>query len=129
MANTFHDTERLSLNSEQKLREHFSDSANGPFAAMVLAAGIGSSIFGMAVVLASASPTVKNFLNWWNPAGPLVGKTSFGVLAWLFSWAILHFLWRERELPLKKVWVCSLILISIGFVLTFPPAFEWFEKH
>jgi hypothetical protein len=33
--------------------------------------------------LAEASPAVKNLLNWWNPVGPLSGKTGVAVAVWL----------------------------------------------
>jgi hypothetical protein len=102
---------------------------NGPFAAATLAAGIGCALYGAAVLAASASPAFKNLMNWWNPAGPLVGKTSVGVIAWLVAWGLLHFIWRSREVQLSKVWKISLVLLAIGFALTFPPVFEAFEAH
>lgn len=102
---------------------------SGPGAAIVLSAGIGSAVYGLAVVGASASPSIQQALNWWAPGGPLVGKTSVGVIAWLASWLVLHLLWRRKELPFGKVWAVALTLIVLGFVLTFPPVFEAFAKH
>jgi hypothetical protein len=73
------------------------------------------------------SEGLKNALNWWNPAGPLTGKTIVGVLAWLISWAILHFLWKDKEVDFNKTFIITLVLIGLGFIFTFPPVFEAFE--
>jgi hypothetical protein len=102
---------------------------NGPAAATVLAAGVGSAVFGITVVLAVVSVSVKDWLNWWAPAGPLVGKSSVGVLAWLVAWSILCLLWRKREVNFGRVWMIALALIALGFLLTFPPVFESFASH
>lgn len=102
---------------------------SGTGAAIVLSAGIGSAVYGLAVVGASASPSLQQALNWWAPGGPLVGKTSVGVIAWLASWLVLHLAWRRKEVPFRTVWILALALIGLGFLLTFPPVFEAFAKH
>jgi len=74
------------------------------------------------------SEGLNNLLNWWDPAGPLAGKTGIGVATWLISWRILHSLWRgTREVSFGKVFAATLILVCLGFILTFPPVFEAFE--
>ncbi|MBI4612667.1 MAG: hypothetical protein HY720_03565 [Planctomycetes bacterium] len=102
---------------------------NGPAAAIVLSAGIGSATLGIAVVLSTASESVKNLLNWWNPTGPLAGKTSVGVIAWIVSWAILHSVWRRREVAFRRLWIVAAALVALGFAGTFPPIFEAFAPH
>jgi len=102
---------------------------NGPAAAVLLSASVGVFITGLATVLAAASPFIKNALNWWNPAGPLSGKTGAGVIASLLSWALLHLWLRRRETSLRLVWVFSLLGIILGFLMTFPPIFKAFESH
>lgn len=107
-----------------------SPKPGGAGAAVTFSAAIGVFALGLATVLATASPAVKNALNWWNPAGPLAGKSGVGVLAWLVSWPIFHALWSGKEVRFQKVWILSLILLALGFVMTFPPVFEAFEpKH
>lgn len=103
---------------------------SGPALAAVLSAGIGCAVTGVATVLASAFAQIKNLMNWWDPAGPLTGKTGVGVIAWLVTWGIFHLMWRERE-PIAKrpVILAAVVLVLIGFVLTFPPVFEAFEPH
>ena len=51
---------------------------SGPAMAVVLSASLGVFVTGLATLLASASPGVKAALNWWDPAGPLTGKTGAG---------------------------------------------------
>jgi hypothetical protein len=104
------------------------DSAkpNGPAAAGTLAAGVGCAVIGIAIILATASPSVKNALTWSDPVGPLSGKTGVGVIAWVLCWIILHFAWKTREVSLSKVLMVSYILFAIGFLGTFPTVFEAF---
>jgi hypothetical protein len=95
--------------------------------AAFVSSGIGCFVIGLMTTGAVLSEGLKNSLNWWNPAGPLTGKTIVGVLAWLISWAILHFVWKDKEVDFNKTFILTLILIGLGFVLTFPPVFEAFE--
>jgi hypothetical protein len=46
------------------------------------------------------------------------------VIAFVISCGILHYLWRHRELPFERILIVSLVLVGIGFFLTFPPVFE-----
>lgn len=102
---------------------------NGPAAAVILAAGVGILLMGLATVLATAIPSVKNALNWYNPAGPLSGKTGAGILAWLAAWGFSHFLWRRKEVPFSRMWWVSFLLALLGSVMLFPPVFEAFAGH
>src|SRR4051812_37189182 len=55
---------------------------NGPAAAAFLACGVGSAVLGLAIVLVEASPGhVKSWLNFYDPVGPLSGKTIVAVVA------------------------------------------------
>ena len=101
-------------------------TSNGSAAAAVLAAGIGSAMLGLIVVLSEASGTLADALNFYNPVGPLSGKTAVPIFVWLVSWAILHELWKERELDLGKVGGVSLVLVALGLLGTFPPFFDLF---
>ncbi len=99
----------------------------GPAAAAILSGSIGIAVFGLMTTGAVLSEGLKNFLNWYNPSGPLVGKAGIGILAWLISWAILHNMWKEKDVALPKVVTWSAVLILVGLALTFPPIFEAFE--
>lgn len=100
---------------------------NGAAAAAVLAAGIGSFVLGLFTTLAAASEGIKELLNWYGPAGPLSGKSSLAVIAWLVAWGILHVRWKDREVNFDRIFVITLVLIGLGLLLTFPPVFEAFE--
>ncbi|MCG3210262.1 MAG: hypothetical protein FOGNACKC_03893 [Anaerolineae bacterium] len=100
--------------------------ATGVASAAFLSGGIGVLVIGLMVTGAEMSEGLKNALNWWNPAGPLVGKTLVGILAWLISWGVLHAAWKDKETDFGKTFTISLILIGLGFLLTFPPIFEIF---
>jgi len=95
--------------------------------AAFVSSGIGCLVIGLMTTGAVLSEGLKNALNWWNPAGPLTGKTLVGVLAWLISWAILHFVWKDKAVDFNKTFIITLVLIGLGFILTFPPVFEAFE--
>ncbi|MBE2199143.1 MAG: hypothetical protein IAE79_11065 [Anaerolinea sp.] len=99
----------------------------GAAAAAFIAGGIGALTLGLMTTGAVISEGLSNFLNWWNPAGPLTGKTGISILAWLISWAILNHLWKDKDADLAKAFTITLILIGLGFVMTFPPVFEAFE--
>jgi hypothetical protein len=55
------------------------------------------------VVLSEGSEALAQALNFYNPVGPLSGKTGVTILAWLIAWAVLHGSWKARHLDLGKV--------------------------
>lgn len=98
-----------------------------PAAAAMIAGGIGTLFVGLMTTGAVLSEGLKNMLNWWDPAGPLTGKTGIGILAWLVSWFLLNTIWKGKDYDLKKAFTITLTLIVLGLLLTFPPIFEAFE--
>ena len=70
---------------------------NGPAAAAILAAGIGSFAFGLAVCLSQAVKAVANFFTFSVAVGPLAGKTTSSIVVWLVSWIILGLMWKNRQ--------------------------------
>jgi hypothetical protein len=101
--------------------------ATGVAAAAMVAGGIGTFVIGLMTTGAVISEGLRNALNLWNPAGPLSGKTTVGVLAWLISWFILNRLWHDEDRSLQQAFTITLVLIGLGLILTFPPVFESFE--
>ena len=105
---------------------------NGPVAAAFVAAGVGSLVLGLMVTLAEMSADVRTFLDFsknyglGSGVGPLSGKVAIAVVAYIVSWIVLHFLWRGKELPFRTWFVTALVLVAIGFALTFPPIFLLF---
>lgn len=99
----------------------------GSISAAIISSGIGSMFIGFMTTGAVLSSGLKDFLNLWNPAGPLTGKTTMGVIAWLVSWFILNSIMKNKEYDLGKAFKITMILLGIGVVFTFPLVFEAFE--
>jgi hypothetical protein len=108
---------------------------NGPAAAAILAAGIGSFVLGLNVTLVEAFPAAQGQTAWWdfsklygigNGVGPLSGKVIVALVAYFGSWVVLGFLWRRSEVNFTRVFAVAVVLIALGFALTFPPIFEVF---
>lgn len=102
------------------------DPTNGPAAAALLAAGIGSLALGLFVILSEAIKSVNKALNFYDPVGPLSGKTIIAILVWLLAWIILHISWKNKQVNFPGVFTASLILIIVGLLGTFPPFFDLF---
>ena len=99
---------------------------NGPVAAALIAGGIGSLTLGLMTVLATASVAIKNALAWSKPVGPLTGKALLGVLAFVISWVILHFILRGKNVNFARAAAVALILLAISLVFTFPTFYDLF---
>lgn len=99
---------------------------NGPAAAALLAGGIATVIYGIIIVLSEGVPAFGAALNWYNPAGPLSGKTTVAVIIWLILWAILGNQWKDRDVDFQRISTTALILLVVGFLLTIPPVFDFF---
>jgi hypothetical protein len=102
---------------------------NGPVMAALIAGGLGSATIGLMTVLAEASPSINDALNWWNPAGPLTGKTLVGVIAFFSSWIVLHVIFRGRNVTFAPAATVALILLGLGLLGTFPPFFARFAAE
>lgn len=107
---------------------------NGPVAAVFLASGIGSFVFGLFVVLNEVSTEINSFLKFdanyglGSGVGPLSGKAILGIVAFFVSWVVLHLVFRGKEVKFGPFLTISLILVAAGFLLTFPPVFEIFAS-
>jgi glycerol-3-phosphate acyltransferase PlsY len=102
---------------------------SGPVAAAFVAAGIGSFVMGLFVTLNELGGDISTFLKFdanfgiGKGVGPLSGKVTLAVLAFIISWVVLHFLWRGKEVNFGRAFTAALILVGLGFLLTFPPIF------
>ena len=101
---------------------------NGPAAAAILASGIGSLTLGLLTTVAQAVALIRNALNFYDPAGPLSGKTTMSVVIWLVAWALFHGLWKNQQKDFSKVFIVTLCMIALGLLGTFPPFFEAFSR-
>lgn len=109
------------------MHEKTKPAPKGGAAAALVSAGIGSLFLGLFTTGAVLSEGLKSFLNLYNPAGPLSGKTAFAIVAWLVSWFFLNSSWKDKDYDLNRAFNIFLVLLVIGLILTFPPVFEAFE--
>ena len=107
-------------------RDDAPDKPEGPIVAAILAGGVGCLALGVFTTLAEASTSVADKLAWSDKVGPLSGKTILAVIVWLVSWAILHAMYRNRDAETRKALTIALVLIGLGFLLTFPTFFQLF---
>jgi hypothetical protein len=126
---------------ESDMSANYADTKpNGPVVAAFIAAGVGSLVMGIGVVLNEASETIKNavgidfnqFLQFdksfglGSGVGPLSGKVGLAAIAFVVSWVILHLWLRGKEVNFRTGFTVALILVGVGFALTFPPIFKLF---
>ena len=99
---------------------------NGPAAAALLAGGIGSAVFGVIVLLSEVIESFGPALNWYDPVGPLSGKTTLGVAVFFITWVILHSMWKHKEVNFNSISIAAFVLLAIGLLFTFPPVWQLF---
>jgi hypothetical protein len=103
-----------------------SDRPNGAGAAAILAAGIGAFLLAVLAIMGDKSAAVGSAMIFWKPTGPLSGVTTTAIVLWLAAWAILHARWRNRNVPFTRINAAAFILLTLGFLLTFPPIADLF---
>jgi hypothetical protein len=94
---------------------------NGPAAAAMLSAGLGSFTLGLLTILGRYAGFAAP--NLYAPVGNLTGKVGISILVWLVSWAVLHLLWagKNKSLNLGTIFIITLILVGFGLLATFVP--------
>jgi hypothetical protein len=102
------------------------DKPEGPISAAILAGGVFALALGILTTLAEASEDIKDFLNLYDPVGPLAGKTIGAVVIWVVAWVVLHLMYRDKALESRKALTAALILVALGVVGTFPIFFQAF---
>ena len=102
---------------------------DGPFAAALVAAGIGAFSLGLLTTLAETNAGIRNFLNFYDPVGPLAGKTTYAIALYLVAWLLLHLAWRQRDGALRGAVTLFVVLTLLGFLGTFPIFFLLFAPE
>ncbi|MER8753883.1 hypothetical protein NKH57_32685 [Mesorhizobium sp. M1050] len=97
---------------------------NGPGAAAILAAGIGSAAMGIFALAGDAFTSLNHFFTFYKPTGGLSGVSTSAVVAWLVAWFILSRRWGEKNVEMVKVVSVSFALLAVGVLLTFPPVMD-----
>ena len=104
----------------------YADKPEGPVAAAIVAAGVGALSLGILTTIAEASTSIKDFLSFFDPVGPLSGKTIGAVAIWLVSWVALHLILKDKSLGSRTALTAALVLIGLGVIGTFPIFFQLF---
>ncbi|MGE5551368.1 MAG: hypothetical protein ACM3ZC_12685 [Bacteroidota bacterium] len=99
----------------------------GKASAAILSAGVGSFLLGLFALFAEVSKAVKGFFEFYPPGGCLSGISTLAVLGWLFSWVILYFAWRNRDVRFDRVFIITVALIGLGLLFMFPPFAKVFK--
>ena len=99
---------------------------NGSGAAAILAAGVGTFALAILACAGDKSAAVKSSLIFYKPTGPLSGVTTAAILAWLFTWGILEWRWRNRAVAAGRITAVALVLLGLSLLLTFPPIVDLF---
>jgi hypothetical protein len=115
-----------STKSEETMPQQEKTLPNGEAAAALLAAGIGCLILGVVTTLAAANTAFANSLKWVTAVGPLSGKTTIAVVAWLLVWVGLSFALSKKQVDFTRVFVITLILVGLGLLGTFPLFYDLF---
>jgi hypothetical protein len=113
-------------NTEKKQLESEISLADRAMGASMIASGIGSFVLGIAIVLSEVNVDIKSFLTWTSGVGPLSGKTGVAVIAFIASWALLHFVFKSKPITLMTSFIITVVLVVLGLLLTFPPVFMSF---
>lgn len=102
---------------------------DGPLAAVLLAAGIGSFALGLVTTLAEASTGFRERLILDAGVGPLSGKTVWATVIFVIAWVVLHVMWRERDRMLRSATTAFIVLTLLGLLGTFPIFFQAFAPE
>jgi hypothetical protein len=97
---------------------------NGPGAAAILAAGIGSAALGILALSNDAFPAVNHLLTFYTPTGGLSGVTTTAVVVWLVAWFVLARRWGTMTVALARINLVAFGLLAVGVLLTFPPVMD-----
>jgi hypothetical protein len=97
---------------------------NGPGAAAILAAGIGSAALGVFALAGDAFPAINKLFTFYTPSGALSGVSTVAVIVWLVAWYVLARRWSSSTVAMAKVNIIAFVLLAVGLLLTFPPVMD-----
>jgi hypothetical protein len=110
-------------------RDEVTARPDGPLAAVLLAAGIGSFALGLLTTLAEASTGFRERLILNAGVGPLSGKTVWATVIFIIAWAVLYAQLRHRDGLLRSATIALVVLTLLGLLGTFPIFFQAFAPE
>jgi hypothetical protein len=99
----------------------------GTVGAALIAAGVGSTVLGIAIVAVEASAAIKEWAAMGTAAGPLTGKALVAAASFFLVWAVLRTVLRDRAVSARATAWTTTVLVAIGVLLTFPPIYGLFH--
>jgi len=104
------------------------DKVNGPAAAALLAGGIGSAAMGLITLIYELNDKsgFATFLKWNKGVGALSGKSSLAIIIFFVAWAILHYIWKDKNTNFAQISSVAIALLVVGLLGTFPPFWHLF---
>jgi hypothetical protein len=111
------------------MAKELNDKVNGPVAAALLAGGIGSASMGIVTVLQEMNDksAFAKSLVWNKSVGGLSGKSSVAIIIFFVSWAILHYVWKDKDTDFARMSSIAIGLLFVGLLGTFPPFWSLFK--
>ncbi len=105
------------------------DKVNGPVSAALLAGGIGCAAMGLITLIYEINDksAFAKSLAWNKGVGGLSGKSSLAIIIFFLSWAILHFVWKDKETNFARISSIAIALLFVGLLGAFPPFWELFK--
>lgn len=110
------------------MAKEMNEKVNGPVSAALLAGGIGSAAMGLITFiyeLDDKSGFAKS-MTWSKAVGGLSGKSGWAIIIFFLSWAILHYIWKDKDTDFTRISTIAIILLLVGLVGTFPSFWHLF---
>jgi len=111
------------------LAQDLNEKVNGPVSAALLAGGIGSAAMGLITLIYEINDksAFAKAMAWNKGVGGLSGKSSLAIIIFFVSWAILHYLWKDKETDFARIPSIAIALLIVGLLGTFPPVWHLFQ--
>jgi uncharacterized membrane protein YdcZ (DUF606 family) len=111
------------------LAKDLTEKVNGPVSAALLAGGIGSAAMGMVTLIYEINDksAFAKSMTWSKAVGGLSGKSMWSIIIFFVSWAILLYIWKDKETDFARISSIAIALLLVGLLGTFPPVWELFK--
>ena len=111
------------------LAKDLTEKVNGPVSAALLAGGIGSAAMGVITLIYEINDksAFAKSMTWSKAVGGLSGKSMWSIIIFFVAWAILHYIWKDKETDFARISSSAIALLGVGLLGTFPPVWELFK--
>jgi len=110
------------------MAKEMNDKVNGPVSAALLAGGIGSAAMDLITFIYELNDksAFSKSMAWSKAVGGLSGKSSWAIIIFFVAWAILHFMWKDKDTNFARISSIAIALLLVGLIGTFPPFWHLF---